>query len=99
MPERIMGGGDGSQDTYSKFEDKGVPPGLFYIKTRIVEIHRPNTKMSTDAKVMDDKMFDELFGKVMHGSERSVKSLVGPMKERSKNGTKKRRSKGEKIKE
>lgn len=75
MPERIMGGGDGPRETYSKFEDKGVPPGLFHVvKTRVVEVYGPTTKMTTDAKVMGDDMFDKLFAKVMYGpSEKSGK--------------------------
>ncbi len=81
MPERIMGGGDGSHDAYSKFADKGVPPGLFYVKTKVVEIHSPVSTIMTDTKVIDDKMFDELFAKVMHRPS-------------SKRGTRKHRAKG-----
>lgn len=86
MPERIMGGGrgDGSHDAYSKFADKGVPPGLFYVKTKLVEMHGPVVTVTDDTEVMDDKRFDELFAKVMHG----------PSGKLGKRGTKKNRSKG-----
>jgi hypothetical protein len=42
--------------------------------------------VTTDAKVIDDKMFDELFAKAMHGP--------GPSVNRKKQLTKKRRHKG-----
>ena len=80
MPQRIMGGGDGQYDTFAKFADKGIPPGLFYIQTKRVTSYSPS---DDEINVVDEKMFSHLFESVMHGSSRK----------KAKQVTKKRRSK------